>query len=115
MVCRDSSKEAVQLKPEDVEGTALFLNGNLILSVLQEPLEQVTDEASPACNVLEEINKRVYSCFDFSNKLIIRSATFVLSQVICDASCTFRQSDKVIAQITITSGKFTHNNLWARH
>jgi hypothetical protein len=32
MVYRDSLKGVVQLKPEDVKGTALFLNGNLIQS-----------------------------------------------------------------------------------
>jgi hypothetical protein len=110
MVYRDSPKGVVQLKPEDVEGTALFLNGNLIQSVLRELLEQVTDEAGLARGVLEEINKSVHSCFNFSNKLVIRSATFVLSQVICNMSCTFKQLEKVIAQVTVMIRKFTLNN-----
>ena len=112
MVHRDSPKEAIQLKPEDVEGTALFLNGNLIQSVLREPLEQVTDETGPASDVLEEINKKIHSRFDLSNKLVIRSVTFVLSQVICNVSCTFHQSvTKMIAQVSVMIGKFTLNNL----
>ena len=115
MVYRDSPKGVVQLKPEDVEGTALFLDDSLLQSVLRESLEQVTNEAGPTSGVPEEINKRVHSCFDLSNKLVIRSATFVLSQVICNASCTFRQLDKVIAQVTVTIRKFTLNNLRVRY
>jgi hypothetical protein len=61
MVYRDSPKGVIQLKPEDVEGTALFLNDNLIQSVLWELLEQVTDEVGMVSDVSEEINKRVHS------------------------------------------------------
>ena len=100
--------------PEDVEGTALFLNGNLIQSVLWEPLKQVTDETGSTSNVLEIIDKRVHSCFNLSTEL--GGATQILCQIPGYASCRFRQSDKaVIAHMSVTVQELALNNLRVRH
>jgi hypothetical protein len=99
--------------PEDVEGTALFLNGNLIQRVLWEPLKPVTDEMGLTSDVLEIIDTRVHSCFNLSTEL--GGTTQILSQIPGYASCRFRQSDKVIAHVSVTVQELTLNNLRVRH
>ena len=79
MVHRDSLEQAVQLMPEDVEGTMLFLNGNLIQSVLWEPLKQVANKMGLSNDVPKQIHKRVNSCL---NPLIeLKSVALILGEI----------------------------------
>ena len=94
--------------PEDVEGTTLFLDGNLIQSVLWKPLKQVTDKPCSANDILERICKRVHSRFNLSTEL--GSPKQILGQVPCNSSCRVQQSDKVAAQVSMAIHDLMLNN-----